>query len=261
MTDESLALSREAGGGPLYGLIAQRLRAQIDDGTYGPGDKLHSESQLCADFRVSRPVVRQALAMLEDQGYLYRVHGRGTFVATKGLQSQLMAVAIGPERDTLKYRSRLHTRVLVNEEVPATAAIAREMRLGPGAPVVHLRRLRYLDGAPLAVLESYLPERLVSGLVYKDLTDESLYQHLETHYSRRITRLRRSIGVGALDADLAALLDMPAGAPYLKVSSLAFLGSGDIVETSVASYRGDKITITAELAAEADGTTPIRSTE
>ena len=249
MADNSFAPARE-GGTTLYGRVYHHLKTQIESREYEAGAQLPSENQLCVTFRVSRPVVRQALKLLEDQGFVYKVHGRGTFVAEPGMQSQLMAVAVGPERDTMRYRQRLRTTVVVQRLEDANAAVAREMRLGLGTPVVHLRRVRYLDGEPLAVLESYLPEHLAPGLVEEALVDESLYELLESRHNRRITRLRRSIGVGALDDDLAHHLGKPVGTPYLRVASLAMLADGEIIETSVASYRGDRITLTTELAAD-----------
>lgn len=251
MADQSFAVAREPGG-TLYGVVQARLRQQIKDNEYPPGSKLPSENQLCQDFRVSRPVIRQALKLLEDQGFIFRQHGRGTFVAEPGLQSQLMAVAVGPERDTLRYRNRLRTTVLLNQRESASAAVAREMHQGPGLPVVHLRRVRYLDGEPLAVLESFLPESLVPGLDGLDLTDESLYEVIEQRFGSKVHKLRRSIGVGALTEELAERLEQPVGTPYLRVSSLAQLVDGTILENSIASYRGDKITLTTELLA--DGT-------
>jgi len=251
MTDHGFAAVREPGA-TLYGVVQSRLRQQIQDDEYPPGSKLPSESQLCADFRVSRPVVRQALKLLEDQGFIYRQHGKGTFVAEPGLQSQLMAVAVGPDRDTLRYRNRLRTEVLLSRLETAAAAVAREMQQGPGLPVVHLVRIRYLDGEPLAVLESYLPASLFAGLEDRDLTDESLYEVLEQHYGSKIHKLRRNIGVGALTDELADRLSQPMGTPYLRVSSLARLADGTIAENSIASYRGDKITLTTELEAEGD---------
>lgn len=246
---DSGALARELGG-TLYGQIAQRLRADIAAGRYEVGSTLPSEAALCTLFQVSRPVVRQALGILEDQGFVYRVQGRGTFVATRGLQSRLMEVAIGPERDTVRYRRRLTTQVLTNEMLTAPAAIARELRIGPGASIVHLRRVRFLDGQPLAVLESHLPEHMVPGLSEVDLTNQSLYEHIEAYYGLRILRLRRSIAVGAADEAIAPLLEVAPGAPYLRVTSLAIGAHNEIIEDSVACYRGDKITLVTELEAD-----------
>jgi GntR family transcriptional regulator len=63
-----------------YERIADELRAKIRTGIYGPGDQLPNEQQLVSEHRVSLPVVRQALDVLEAEGLVDRVHGRGTYV-------------------------------------------------------------------------------------------------------------------------------------------------------------------------------------
>ena len=57
------------------------MKEQIGSGLWRPGDLLPSEPELARRFGVSRVVVRQALAILEDDRQILRVRGRGTFVA------------------------------------------------------------------------------------------------------------------------------------------------------------------------------------
>jgi GntR family transcriptional regulator len=63
-----------------YERIADDLRAKIRAGALKPGDQLPNEQTLLATHRVSLPVVRQALDLLEAEGLVDRVHGRGTYV-------------------------------------------------------------------------------------------------------------------------------------------------------------------------------------
>ena len=65
-----------------YERIADDLRRQIHSGALAPGDQLPNEQTLRAEYRVSLPVVRQALDVLESEGLVDRVHGRGTYVRT-----------------------------------------------------------------------------------------------------------------------------------------------------------------------------------
>ncbi len=63
-----------------YERIAGDLRAAIRDGNLRPDDQLPNEQTLVAEYQVSLPVVRQALDLLEAEGLVDRVHGRGTYV-------------------------------------------------------------------------------------------------------------------------------------------------------------------------------------
>lgn len=59
------------------------LQEQIRRGELKSGDCIPSENRLAADYQVSRQTVRKALAILEQEGYIYAVHGKGTFVSER----------------------------------------------------------------------------------------------------------------------------------------------------------------------------------
>ena len=59
------------------------LQEQIRLGMLQSGDRVPSENQLAAAYQVSRQTVRKALAILEQEGYIYAVHGKGTFVSER----------------------------------------------------------------------------------------------------------------------------------------------------------------------------------
>ena len=62
-----------------YHQIEQELKAMILRGEISPGDKLPSENKLVSMYGVSRQTVRKALYDLEAEGYVYAVHGSGTY--------------------------------------------------------------------------------------------------------------------------------------------------------------------------------------
>ena len=59
------------------------LEEQIHRGELRAGDRVPSENQLAAAYQVSRQTVRKALAILEQEGYIYAMHGKGTFVSER----------------------------------------------------------------------------------------------------------------------------------------------------------------------------------
>src|ERR1700677_3761812 len=88
---------------PLYYQLQELLKEQIESGVWGPGDPLPSEPELARGLGVSRVVVRQALAILDDDRQIVRLRGRGTFVAEPKLGhragglSRLLVAPRGPE--------------------------------------------------------------------------------------------------------------------------------------------------------------------
>jgi DNA-binding LacI/PurR family transcriptional regulator len=72
---------------PLHVQVATVLRSKILDGVWRTGDSIPPEKALCAEFKVARGTLRQALQTLEAEGYLRREQGRGTFIATPALSA------------------------------------------------------------------------------------------------------------------------------------------------------------------------------
>lgn len=71
-----------------YWSLLQDIKEKIMSGGYKPGDKLPSENQLSAKYNISRQTVRKAFAILEQDGYIYAEHGRGTFVSDRAFKAQ-----------------------------------------------------------------------------------------------------------------------------------------------------------------------------
>lgn len=65
---------------PLYVQVAAILRAEIADGTYPPRKRLPSETDIAQRFDVARATARAAIAALRDEGLVFTVGQRGTFV-------------------------------------------------------------------------------------------------------------------------------------------------------------------------------------
>ncbi|QTN01037.1 substrate-binding domain-containing protein [Sediminibacillus dalangtanensis] len=66
-----------------HNMVKQAIKSKILDGTFQPNQKISSESELMAQFNVSRHTVRLAIGDLVNQGWLYREQGAGTFCADR----------------------------------------------------------------------------------------------------------------------------------------------------------------------------------
>jgi GntR family transcriptional regulator len=73
---------------PMHAQIREIIRRRVLDGTYAPHSQMPSESQMMEAFSVSRITVRQALGDLQKEGLIFKVAGKGSFVAKpKAFQS------------------------------------------------------------------------------------------------------------------------------------------------------------------------------
>jgi GntR family transcriptional regulator len=78
---------------PKYLRVLNTLRERIEEGTYGPGAALPSESQLSTEFGVTRPTVLKALGILRQDGWIESQQGRGHFVRGRPPDRSALAAA------------------------------------------------------------------------------------------------------------------------------------------------------------------------
>ncbi len=66
---------------PRYYKIMEKLKEQIHNGTYSPGEQLPSQNVLMKQENASYSTISRVLNELKSDGYIYRINGKGTFVS------------------------------------------------------------------------------------------------------------------------------------------------------------------------------------
>lgn len=232
---------------PYYVQIKEALRENIDHGLWSRGDQIPGEPELCERFGVSRTVVRQALKELTYEGLLVREKGKGTFVAEPKISESLVQRLTGFYQDMVERGHRPETVVMRQELVPVSAKVATFLLLEPGTPVIHIDRLRSVDGTPIVLVSTYLPHNLCAGLLDADLSDQSLYEFVEKECGLTLAYGRRTIGAVPASEYEAKLLKVDKGAPLILLDSVSYLADGSPVEYYRALHRGDRSQFEVEL--------------
>jgi DNA-binding GntR family transcriptional regulator len=116
---------------PKYNQLASILRQKIEDGEWPPRTPIPSERQLEVIYNISRTTIREAIDHLVRQGYLYREHGRGTFVSPQKLQKGLMELTSFSE-DLLKRGIQPGQIIRAMDWIEAPAKIAQKLEVPTG---------------------------------------------------------------------------------------------------------------------------------
>ncbi|WP_019517493.1 GntR family transcriptional regulator [Sphingomonas sp. Mn802worker] len=229
------------GRGSLYQRLARGLRSAIEQGLVKPEEALPAERDLAIDFSVSRITVRKALDSLVADGLLVRRHGAGTFVAGR-VEKQFAKLSSFTEDMAARGR-QVSSEWLMRAEGSVTPDESMMLGLGPGAPVLRFRRIRFADELPMAIEHSTIPAFAIDGL---KAVGDSLYAALEQTGNRPTRALQRLRAV-SFTADQAELIGIEAGAPGLFIERRGFLEDGRAVEATHSWYRGDAYDFVAEL--------------
>jgi GntR family transcriptional regulator len=211
-----------------YGSLAQALRARVVAGEWPPGSALPAESQLASEHGVALGTMRRALELLAEQGFIERIHGKGTFVR-QGLTGATMLRFFRFDSGTGEVPE---SRILQRNQVSAPASVSRALGIGAGEPVLRLHRLRLMGGEPRLFEELWLPLDLFGALAEDDLStwDDLLYPMFARKVQVHVHRAVDDIAFSQLNAVQAHQLALPAGHPCAQVQRSAFDLTGRCVE-------------------------------
>lgn len=155
----------------VYRQIADNLRRDIEQGKIAPGEQLPSESQLMAEYDVSRVTARRALGVLVTSGLVLAEHGRGWFV-----RRQPPVRRLGSDRFARRHEGKAAFEVDMEASNRPYGVEVLFVGVGPvpeehaarlgvnAASEVVIRRRRYLtDGQPIEIASSYIPLDVAEG--------------------------------------------------------------------------------------------------
>lgn len=222
---------------PLYHQLEQIIRAEIDAGKYRPGDLLPSENEIAARYDVSRSVIRQTLQNLAHAGVVRTQRGRGSSVSEKKLSERFVQRATGFYDDVTRMGLDIRTRVLRQEIVEVPLEVREFLGV---THATRIDRVRSVSGRVLAYVVTYIPQERAPGLELVELTDRSLYSHLEQAYGLQVHSGSRTVEAVAADGEAARHLEVPHGTPLLLLHSKGLTRSGEPLEWFEAWHRADR---------------------
>jgi len=235
----------------VYTTLANRLRAGIRSGQLSPGSYLPTESTLMREQNVSRGTVRRAIDVLVREGLVISRQGRGHQVRQG---TALVWIASQPERnqgradgpsDTWS-RSVLAQGFTPSEQITteigyASDAVARWLALAAREPVSIRRRLRFVDGAPYSIADSFYPRSIVAGSDVELPADVqpgvyAIFAALGRPWARTVDRLCSR----APTPEESATLAIPRGVAVAEVVRRSFDPAGIPVRLTLFVLPGDR---------------------
>lgn len=225
---------------PLYQQIEENLRENIKNGKLPEHAKLPSESEVMAEYKVSRMTVRKALARLEYEGLVYRQPGRGTFVAKQKIEQAIWPM-IGFNEKMRREGHQTRTQVLDSSiaDLAGFEPCCRALQLSEGAKVFRIKRLRYVDDEPVVIQTNYVPLALFPGIQYVDF-QQSLTRVFEDIYGVELKGYNSELQPTIPTEEEQQLLNLAESIPLLSIESVSYDQRQRPIRFSKGLYRGDR---------------------
>ncbi|MCF0105537.1 MAG: GntR family transcriptional regulator [Holdemanella sp.] len=219
----------------IYLDIQKDLLKKIESNYYRVGQIIPSEVDLAKEYHVSRPTMRQAIALLVEQGYLERRKKRGTVVTQKKIE-QNFTQQIGSYDSQLHKKGFVsHTKVLTFKKEVASKEVKEILKCDT---VFKLVRLRYANNKPNVFVTTYMPYSIFKDYAEYDFTSNSYYD-LCMKVRHPIVTVKRQLEVTSADETLADLLEVNLHDALFYFHTIGYDPKGVPVEYSISKYRGD----------------------
>lgn len=231
--------------------MATRLRRDIDEGRYGPGDPLPSETQLSQRYAVSRQTVRQAIALLRTEGLVEVEQGRGTFVRNPPLRIPFGRYArharqpgAGPFEATCKAHGIPgYGELVLVERRQADGEVAAGLHVPTGTEIVYRRRYMHA-GEPdmiVQIQEGHLPLDIVDGtaLAGTEKIKDGTYAALDAigHAPVRVTE---QVSARMPTYTESTIFKLKTGVPVIHVTRSTYDAEDRVVEWLTVTATADR---------------------
>jgi GntR family transcriptional regulator len=200
---------------PSYVQLVHILQGQIAAGTFRPGDRLPSESQLCKYHEVSPMTVRRAIDILVKDGFVVTEQGRGTFV--KSVRFWEATFHLDKLLQLFADKEEASVKILEASIISADYRVAAKMAIKTGQRVIFIRRLISLQEKPFLYHREYLLYDPKSPIVESELEVTSLKGLFEGSGNSYLKRGTLSIEATILNEEEALLLQSPLASPAFRL--------------------------------------------
>jgi len=226
---------------PYYMQIVDQVRDLIKKNKLIQGEVFCSEGELAEALGISKMPVRQAFQKLRSEGLLIIAKGKRPIIGSGRVPwnfQQLRGFSEEMRRRGLSPSARLLSMSLEEPDLE----VAQALKLSPGEKVYCARRLRSINGDPVAVVTSHLPARIFSGIDKQDLENQSLYSIFERVYKRKLHWAEEMIGAKVAEEEEASVLQTSSGSALLVIRETTFDSQSVPIEYSLSLLRADRYT-------------------
>jgi len=230
---------------PMYTQIENYIKEKILSEELKPYDLIPSEPVLAKMFEVSRMTARSAVDNLVNNGFVYRVKGKGTFVNHKkfdrgerGLKSfseEMIERGLKPSHELLNFSI-----------IEASYAHAKWLNCDKCDKIYQIERLMLANDMPMAYEIIYREVKVTPGLTKNDFQGKSVYKQLED-LNIKIDHADQQVEAILPHQSIADLLGLEINNGVLLIKSVTYTKNQEIVQFTKSYYRADQYALNYQI--------------
>lgn len=219
--------------------IADDLRHQITTGSIKPGERLPSEVGLADRYKVSTVTLRRALAVLQGEGLIEKIHGKGNYVRRP--RRKIMYVGGWGTLDPWTAAEPTLRVTVRSTTVPASGHLTTLLRVPRGSPLAEYSCLSLEQGSPHVLARIYIPRDLAPAGV---LDDDSTCREAITRFAvlgPSPATVRETVCARSPTSDEASALRIGTTTAVLAITRIATDSTGRVIEAALLAFPGDRV--------------------
>lgn len=206
---------------PIYYQLKQIIIDKIQNGELKANDKLPTEEEFCKQYGISKAPVRQALSDLEDENYIYKIRGKGSYVLSgyiKQKGDKLRSFTDG----IIALGHTPGAQLIEKKMVKADFETARNLGIAEGEEVLTVIRLRFIDGEIYSLNYSYFSLRMFPELNEVDFGAASIIEEIRNKLGTEMTVANVILEATATTDQMSNLLKRKVGSPLLLMNRTTY---------------------------------------
>ncbi|EPY2275334.1 trehalose operon repressor [Clostridium sporogenes] len=222
-----------------YLTIYNEISNEIENNKIQSGEKLSSENEMMKEYNVSRDTIRKALNLLESNGYIQKVKGKGSFVIdinkfdfpVSGLTSfKELSTKMGVESNTLVKELKL---------MKPDNFLMKQLNLSKNDDVWKVIRVREINNKKIILDKDFFNKKYVP-LLTKDICKNSIYEYLENELGLKISFAKKEITVQQATQEDKSYLDFENYNMIVVVKNYIYLDDMSLFQYTESRHRPDR---------------------
>ena len=229
----------------LYVQLKELIVQEIRERKLTTHDKIPSEREFCEKYNLSRTTVRQGISLAVSEGLIYRIQGKGTYVAEQKINQGLISLT-GFEETVTGRGLTPSMKVLEAQLTTADVHITSLLNLPLGADIAILKLLGIADDVPLVLFHYYIPAEIAKealSMIYDFEAKRgwfSFTRYFREHKNINLGVARQTFEAAVATPEQAEAMELEVGKALFKVTSIIYTREEKPIELRHAFYRGDR---------------------